>query len=430
MMVLVQSEPDAIALLMEPAFLVDNLTSEAGKVVAEHYELYSWQKLITTEYLARKAVFERNYSFAEQSYKRLLEEEENPEGMKDLAAIYGRIGKYRKEAQVYEAIQNTGTTSPELEKSMERSALQMSPQNIFDSSYKEEDGRNGFIDMAKLSTGTSFWFSPDLNTDIRLVYANNRYDSVDTSASASSNFLYGSAIYEFAKDYELTLGGGTEKMDGISNARFLYQMALKGQLDKNFHAYIEWEKSLVYDTVEAIKEGISQQGIETGLFCETPIGLTFGGDFRHRNYSDSNTRNRYHGYTSYGLFGETVQLSLRYDYQHFTDTDTNPSEREAVEIQPQDVLFYWSPATFSENLLTLHFQHDFLGYQQGTKRAISYYAIDNSVGYEDPENIAFTSKFDIFLEINPHFLLKGNFTFTVSDVFEEKGLSLSLHYRW
>lgn len=427
---LLHSEPDVIFELMEPAFLVDNLTSEAGKVVAEHYELYSWQKLITTEYLARKAVFERNYSFAEQSYKRLLDEEENPEGMKDLAAIYGRIGKYRKEAQVYEAIQNTGTTSPELEKSMERSSLQMSPQNIFDISYKEEEGRSGFIDMAKLSSGTSFWFSPDLNTDIRLVYANNRYDSVNTSASATSNLLYGSTIYEFAKDYELTLGGGAEKMDGISNAKFLYQMAVKGQLDENFHAYIEWEKSLVYDTVEAIKEGVSQQGIETGLYCETPFGLTFGGDFRHRNYSDSNTQNRFHGYTSYGLFGETIQLSFRYDYQHFANTDTNPADRQPDEVLPQDVLFYWSPSTFSENLLTLHFQHDFLGYQQGTKRGISYYAIDTSVGYEDPENIAFTSKFDIFLEMNPHFLLKGNFTFTVSDVFEEKGLSLSLHYRW
>jgi hypothetical protein len=317
-----------------------------------------------------------------------------------------------------------------LEKSMERSSLQMSPQIIVDNSYIEKDGRNGFIDLAKLSSGASFWFSPDLDTDVRLVYANNRYDSVNTSSSASSNFLFGSTAYEFAKDYELNLGGGIEKIDDLSNARLLYQMALKGQLDENFHAYIEWKKSLVDDTVEAIKEGISQQGIETGIYCETPIGLTFGGDFRHRNYSDSNTRNRFHGYSSYGLFGEAVQLTFRYDYQHFTNTDSNPAERQPADIQPQDGLFYWSPATYSENLLTLHFQHDFLGYQQGEKRGISYYAIDNSVGYEDPENIAFTSKFDIFLEMNPHFLLKGNFTFTVSDDFEEKGLSLSLHYRW
>ena len=34
--------------------------------------------------------------------------------MSDLAAIYGKIGKYRKEAQVYEEMQKTGTTSPDL----------------------------------------------------------------------------------------------------------------------------------------------------------------------------------------------------------------------------------------------------------------------------------------------------------------------------
>jgi hypothetical protein len=46
------------------------------------------------------------------------------------------------------------------------------------------------------------------------------------------------------------------------------------------------------------------------------------------------------------------------------------------------------------------------------------------------ETISYMGKFDIFLEMTPHFLLKGNVTFTKSDVLEEKGLSLSLHYRW
>jgi hypothetical protein len=32
--------------------------------------------------------------------------------------------------------------------------------------------------------------------------------------------------------------------------------------------------------------------------------------------------------------------------------------------------------------------------------------------------------------MSPHFLLKGNFTFSKSDEYEEKGLSMSLHYRW
>ena len=431
MLVLLQSEPDIIAELMGPAFLGENFKHETGKIVAEHYELYSWQKLISTEYLARKATFEKNYPYAEANYKRLVDEQQgSPEGMIDLAAIYGRIGKYRKEAQVYEAIQNSGTTSPELVNSMERSSLQLSPQNIFDSTFSAKEGRGGFIDMETRRVGTSFWFTPDLDTDIRLIYSNNRYQSANTSASTGSNLLYGTAIYEFAKDFELVFAGGSEKMNGTSDTRIIHKIALQGQLDEYFHTYIEWEKSLVDDTVMALKDGITQQEIETGLYCETPQGLLFGGDFRHRSYSDSNTQNKFHGYTSYGLFGESVHLSLRYDYQFLKNTITNQIDSQISEDHPQEVLFYWSPASFSENLFTLHFQHDFLGYQQGEKRKISYYALDNSIGYDDLETLSYSGKFDIFLEMNPHFLLKGNVTFTKSEVLEEKGLYFSLHYRW
>lgn len=429
-LVLLQSEPDIIAELMEPAFLVDNSANEAAKIVAEHYELYSWQKMISTEYLARKAIHERNYSYAEQSNKRLVDEQGTLEGMIDLATIYGRIGKYRKEAQVYEAIQNTGTTSPELAKSMERSTLQLSPQNMFDASFSAKDGRNGFIDMETVGVGTSFWFAPDLTTDIRLTYLNNSYQSAHSSASNGSNLLYGIAAYDIAKDYEIVLGGGGVKMDGAGNATFLYKIALNGQLDEHFHAYLLWEKSLVDDTVTALNEGISKNEMSLGLYCETPLGLTFGADYRHRNYSDNNIQDRIHGYSSYSLFGESVHLSLRYDYQFFENTETNPTENQSIELQPQDIMFYWSPPSFSENLLTLHFQHDFLGSQKGGKQKGSYYAIDNSLGYEDLETLLYTGKVDIFLEMNPHFLLKGNVTFTKSDLLEEKGLSFSLQYRW
>ncbi len=429
-LVLLQSEPDIITELMEPAFLLDNIANEVGKIVTEHYELYSWQKMISTEYLARNAIYEKNFTYAEQSNKRLVDEQGTLEGMIDLATIYGRIGKYRKEAQVYEAIQNTGTTSPELAKSMERSTIQLSPQNMFDTAFSAKDGRNGFIDMETVSVGTSFWFAPDLTTDIRLVYLNNRHQSAHSSASNGSNLLYGIATYDIAKDYEIVFGGGGEKMDGAGNTTFLYKIALKGQLDEYFHSYLLWEKSLVDDTVTALNEGISKNEIAVGLYCEIPLGLTFGGDYRYRNYSDNNTQDRIHGYSSYSLFGESVHLSLRYDYQFFENTETNPTENQSIESQPQDITFYWSPPSFSENLLTLHFQHDFLGSQKGGKQKSSYYAIDNSLGYEDLETLSYTGKIDIFLEMNPHFLLKGNFTFAKSDFFEEKGLSFSLQYRW
>ncbi|NOR23172.1 MAG: tetratricopeptide repeat protein [Desulforhopalus sp.] len=429
MMLMLQSEPEVLTELMDPLFLIDNRGNDAGKIVSELYEKYSWQKLITKEYMARKAVFDRNYYFAEQSYKRLIEEDSS-EGMKDLATIYSKIGKYRKEAQVYEAMQNSGTTSPDLQEAIERNTLQMSPQSILNAAYEKKDGRDGNIDVETTSIGTSFWFTPDLNKDIRLIYMNNRFESVDTDQSTRSNFLYAVATYEFTKAYELVLGAGAEKLtDGEGDTDYQYEIEFKGQLDDYVDGYVLFEKRPVYDTIEAIQRQITFQAIETGLSVETPIGLSFGGDLHHRNYSDDNSQNRFHLFSSYGIFGESLQLALRYDYRYLDNDHVNNSKAD-ISGNASDDPPYWSPSSFTEHLMSLRFQHDFLGYEQGKKRSMSYYAIDNAIGLEENENLSFTTKLNIFLEMSPHFLLKGNFTFSKSDDYEEKGLSMSLHYRW
>jgi tetratricopeptide (TPR) repeat protein len=426
---MLQSEPKVLEELMEPPFLIENRGNEAGKIVSEFFEKYSWQKLITNEYMARKATFDRNYYYAEQSYKRLLKEDSS-EGMIDLATVYGKIGKYRKEAQVYEAIKNSGSTTPDLLESIERNTLQISPQSIFNAAYEEKNGRDGSIDMAKTSFGTSFWFTPDLDKDIQLSYANNHFESLDTDQSAESHFLYAVANYEFTKAYELILGGGTEKVAGDSDNRYQYEIGLKGQLDDYVNAYIQFERRQVYDTIAALRQQISFQTIETGLSIETPIGLSFGGDLQHRYYTDGNSQNRFHGFSSYTIFGESLQVALRYDYRYLDSEDQNSSLLEISGDESSDELQYWSPSSFTEHRMGVNFQHDFLGYEQGAKKMMSYYAINSALGIEDNENLIFTTKFDIFLEMSPHFLLKGNFTLLKGDEYEEKALSMSLHYRW
>ena len=426
MMLLLRSEPDVVAEFMGPRFLLDNQQNEAGAIVSKLFAKYSWQKLISSEYTARKAIFERNYYYAEQSYKR-LSKEDSSEGMSDLATLYGKIGKYRKEAQVYDTMKKSGTIIPDLEKSIERTSLQISPQNVFSAEYEEKKGRNGHIDVARTTVGTSFMFTPELDKDIQLLYANNRFESLDVDESTGSNYLYTKATYEFTKAYELILGGGAEKVIG-NNPEFQYEFQLKGQLDDYVNAYVLFDKRQVYDTIEAIQQHITYQSFETGLSIETPIGLSFGGDLRHRYYNDGNGEDRFHGYSSYSIFGESLQIALRYDYQYLINDDEN--EASGVAEDSSGAPFYWSPSFFTEHRVNLHFQHDFQGYQQGAKKGMSYYAIDNAIGLEDNENISFTTNFNIFLEMSPHFLLKGNFTLSRSDDFDDTGLSMSLHYRW
>ncbi len=429
-MLMLQSEPELLAELMEPPFLLDNRGTETGIIVAEFFADYSWQKMITNEYMARKAIFEGNYYYAEQSYKNLLKDDSS-EGMIDLATIYGKIGKYRKEAQVYEALQKSGSTSPDLQESIERNTLQISPQSSFDAGYIEKNGRDGSINVARTSLGTSFRLTPDLDKDIRFGYTNNRFAAVEgDDQSAGSNLLYALTTYEFTKAYELVLGVGAEKVDNDSDIIYQYEIEIKGQLDDYITGYALFEKRPVYDTIRAIEQQVTFQSLATGLRIETPVGLSFGGDLDHRYYSDDNAENRFHGYSSYSIFGKSLQLALGYDFHYQTSDDKNSLEQAVSKNSSYDESLYWSPSTYTEHRITLHFQHDFLGYEQGSKKSMSYYAIDNGVGLEDNENITFTTNLNIFLEMSPHFLLKGNFTLTTGDDYEEKGLSVSLNYRW
>ncbi len=428
---LVQSEPDVVTALMGPDFLLDNMGNETGKIVASHFELYGWQKIISAEYLARKAIFDRNYIYAEQSYKRLLDEENSTEGMIDLAQIYGRFGKYRKEAQVYKELTDTGTVSPELTDSIESNSLLISPRNSVDTVFNQQFGRDGHIDMAKFSAGTSFWFTPELNKDFTLTYFNNQYNSKDTKEKAGSNLFNGSVIYEFSRDYEMILGAGVDTVNGDKNATILYSAELKGQLDEYVGAYLKGEKTLIYDTVQAVKEQIFAQDVSVGLNYETPFGLTFGGDFRHREYSDGNSQNKFHGFSSINYFYDFIYLSVQYDYKYMRSEEQNSTESSIPDIvSTRDDLNYWSPLSFNEQSLMLHFQHNFPGFQSAGKRGTSYYSIDNKVGCEDSETFYYQTDLNIFLEMSPHFLLKSNFTFSQSDIFEERSLALSFLYRW
>jgi len=163
---------------------------------------------------------------------------------------------------------------------------------------------------------------------------------------------------------------------------------------------------------------------------DTSYGLYMGGDFGHNRFSDDNSQERFHGITKYTLFGETLQLDFKYDFNYFTSEETNdliPGERA---LEPLNGLSYWSPATYKEHRGGIAFRHNFLGFEEAGDRKMSYYSLEAALGYEDDQTLVYLTFFDIFLEMTPHFLLKGNFNYNTSDMYEEAGMSFSLHYRW
>ncbi|MFT5698079.1 MAG: tetratricopeptide (TPR) repeat protein [Desulforhopalus sp.] len=431
MMLLIESDPEIIAELMEPQFLVSNIGNETGKIVADNYEQYSWQRLIENEFLARKAIFNKNYHFAAKSYEKLLEEEETTESKVDLATIYGRIGKFRKEAQVYEEISNVGEVTPELQESIKRNFLQIRPTNTIDTIVEERKGRQDSVDIRKTSLGTTFWFTPDLDKDFWFSYAYNQYETSDGKGEIDSNIIRGAMTYEFSGNYELVTGLGAEKLNDSSDSEIQYNFELKGQLDDYVAGFVLFEKEPIDDTLESLEAEIYRQFVQTGLTIETELGVTFGGDLRYSLYSDDNEQKRFYWFSSYSIFSESLQFDMRYSYQYLDNKDVNWSDSAFSEdIDDDFVSDYWSPDSYSEHRFGVQIKKDFFGYLTDVENKMSYFRFDTGISLEDEENIAYSALFDIFLEMSPHLLLKGNFSFSSSDVYDEKRLTLSLHYSW
>ena len=422
MVQLLSTEPDIVEELMAPEFLLNNLDNRTGRIVANQFDMYSLQKQVRHEYVARKAIFEKNYYYAAQSYRKLPEEDRSVSTMLDLASIYGRIGKIRKEAQVYEELQSSGSTSPAIIDSLARSTLQLSPQSTGELDLVRKSGRDGSIDIKKRGVGTSFLITPALDKDLRIQYENSKFTSSDDSESLWSNRVMGEALFEIGESYELFGTLQLEKFDEVGETTPVYTLGIRGQLDDYVEGIIKAEKALVYDTPEAIRQEISREGFQVGLEIETNFGLMFGGDVDYYKYSDDNSRNRFHGFTAYRVFSDVNEWTLQYDYKYQANDGASSADGDASD-------FYWKPTSFFEHRFSLNFEHN-LGDVFWGRGAKSYFRFDNGVGVEKDAVLTYRGAVDIFLEMSPHYLLNGNFVLSASDAYEENSASISLQYRW
>jgi len=425
-LLLLQIRPEIVVELMSPSFLVDNYDKKTGKIVAEYYESFSWQKLLLNEYHARYAIMQRNYARAERTYKRLLEEEDNIEGLDDLASIYDRFGEYRKEAQVLEVMQKSGITSPEIESYIEESSMKIRPQTGLMGGFLSKSGRDGYINLENKSFGVALLFTPDLEKDIEFNIFRNYYGNRDNKKSLTGTVFESTGTIELRYDTDFLYVAGAERLSEGGGIDFHYSLSLSSKLDNYMSSYIEFYRKKVDDTLEAINDRIYSDGFEIGLSGETPVGVIIGGDYRLQFFTDGNSQNRFHGYSSYNIYREAVYMSLRYDYQYLDNSEGVEGQLNTVS---DDEKLYWKPTEYNEHKVTFHFQQ-LIGGEYGSGGLLSYYSFDNSLGYEDSQNAIYTGEFDIFLEMNPHYLLKGNFVFIHGEEYEEKSVLFSLFYRW
>ncbi len=314
---------------------------------------------------------------------------------------------------------------------IEKSSAEIRPHTGLEGNFLTKSGRQGQVNLENKNLGASLLFTPDLEKDITFLYLHNNYSQTTSNESQPGFLIESSGTIELFSDTDLLYSAQAERLEGRTGANFYYSLGLRSRLDDYFSSHIEGYKIKVDDTLDALIEGIYSDGFEIGLSGETPVGLLFGGDYRHRYYSDGNSQDQYHGYSSYNIYGEVVHFSVQYDYIYLENTNSNEGSPVLDTGSNEDNL-YWKPSRYNGHGLTVHFQHLIKG-NYGSDGLKSYYSFDNSINYEDYEdtqNAIYTGKFDISLEISPHYLLKSNLVFINSEEYEEGSIHFSLLYRW
>ena len=401
--------------MMEPQYLIAYAGTKNAEQAALFYPTYRWQNLIQKEYNAREAVYQKKLFLAEKNYRKLFEEETSSEGMMDLATIYKRLGYYGREAQVYESVQESGVTTSALEESIEINEQQRKPQISLEGSFLNRDGRDGAVDITKYQYGTSAWVTPDFNQEYFVKYLRTNYQ--DDSFGKESNFFGVGGKYEFSDDNALSFELGGEDLSGYGDLKISGLARLDYRLSDQIRSYVELNQHRIDDTIEAVDQQIFSQTVEGGLVLETLIGLEVGGDYSYSLLTDENEQQRAHGWLFYNIFGEITQLDFHYDYEYITS-----------EFSSEDVP-YWSPQDYQNHALSLYFQHQFSTILP-KEELNSYYSLEYVIGFENEQNISYTAKCDIFLEINSNFLLKSSFLYSKSDDYDESAGSLNIVYRW
>lgn len=420
---------DPLAHYMAPEYVGLHLGQPVDSITARMYEKYRWQRLIQNEYLARKAERRQDILAAERQYKQLVEQDVSVEGLYDLAQIYGRLGEYGKEAELYQTIRRYGPAYPELKEAIRRNEVLRKPRLSADAEIVDKKGRNGYIDTLRTSQGGTLWMMPDFDKELSLEYRRNSYTDSKDVETIRGHRAEGLYSLDLPADFDLQLRAGAESLDDFGTTA-IAGARLNSQFDEYFKGYALFDQNAVYDTLAALRRGIYLQDYETGLIVETPKGIALGADYRRRRYSDDNSQNQFHLWSGYAIYAEATTFKFQYDYRLIDNSEASttvfPAETEQVAA---DTPLYWSPDEYWEHLGTISFQHLLKEYSL-TRGTPSYYSLDYSMGFESGENLTHKLGFEILLEMSPHFLLKGNLSFATSDEYEQKGALVSLMYRW
>jgi len=423
------AKPNLLKTVMSPEYTREFLQSEEVKIASTLYSNYRWQQIVANELSVRKAMVDGNYYQAMNGYQEILQNDQSPENLYDLAGIYSRLGFLGKEAALYEAMKEGSPGYPDLDEASNRNDLKRLPRIEPFFFFNKKDGRQGYFNIKQRAGGLQAWFMPTFNHEVSFDVSRIYAESLDVDHGLWRNHLKAkinwSPIYDL--DFIAALGG--ENTDN-NQSTLLYDFKVNGRIGDGVKGYLGLSQDIVNDTVEAISVGINAREYKAGIHFDLMPRLFGGADYLFTDYSDGNNQNRYDFWSSYIIHSEPTLLQFKYgyEYSHNDDSNLQKNYNELSGFDSSDHP-YWSPNKYWQHLFTLSFEHqlaeDILG-----RGAPSYYKLEYSFGYEIGGYDNHEASAQIFVEMSRHFLLNSRLELTHGTDIQQMDIFCSLIYRW
>jgi len=312
---------------------------------------------------------------------------------------------------------------------VEKNENRRRPQLYLGGLFRDEDGRNGDIDIKQQYVGLGLRILPTLYQEAGFQAGRNIYGNSEDNSALTSNVFAAQYKYLFGNDAEVNVKIGFEDISEVGNAYYFYNLMLSGSLAESVNGYLSADQTLVSDTIQSLSEGIYRREIKAGLTIDYIPRIFLGMDVTYRDYNDDNDGKRFHLWSSYRIFSDASNFDITYDYVKM-ENKINSDEESLVdgELVGED-LGYWSPGNYWKHSLTAKVKREL--WQPGKRQSgTSFVSAQYGIGYEAGDNFIQQFELDILLEISTPFLLKGTFVSDWSDDYNSTKAFASFVYRW
>ncbi|MCB2214673.1 MAG: tetratricopeptide repeat protein [Desulfobulbaceae bacterium] len=430
MVLISKGDEEMLDEIMSPSFFVAARTEDIVDLAASSYASYRWWKIINKEREAKLAINAREFYQAERTYQELQDIDESAvqSSYADLATIYSRLGKRQKEAQLFEKLKESQQEVPVLKEAAEKIVRQRQPHLSLDSRYREEQGRDGHIDITQGYAGANVQFNPAVFHEAGAWFGRNEYGNSDASTLAKSVYISGRYALQFNEYLKGEINAGFEDFDTDGKSFVVFDIGLEGNLEEKVNIFVSLNQRPVADTIESLTAGLYKKQFRSGITIDYLPRVFLGFDFSMHDYSDINDGRVFNLFASYRFFREQSSFDLSYRYQKIENSiDNEYGDDQEDTLRPE--LTYWSPGKYWQHLATAEYRFDLwpTGKLQG---GTSYVSALYGLGIEKGDSLVQKLTFTISLEMSPLFLVKGGFSSDWSDDYDHYGVSASLAYRW